>query len=392
MLLTGFDAPRLKKLYLGRKVRAHNLLQTLTRVNRPFKQFKLGYVVDFADISAEFEVTNQAYFRELNREYNENLDGEDPDNIFGSLFMSKSEIDQRINEAKVAIANYTTDNLEIFSQQITNVQDKSELNSLKKALESAREVYNVARLLGYTEIHEKLDFKILSKLINMLADRLKMLNLRDASSNVSPRELLNTAIEDVIFNFTKTGEEELKLLSQDLHSTASKVRHELDKNFNQKDPEWLELYDAFRALLDKHHIDPDSESLEKMRFESQELKQLLDKIRELNRKNSMLCEKFGGDTKFAVVFKKFQPTGRISDNLSLYNLLDQAKRKIDGRLVSNENILASLGYFRQAVGEDVLGTYDSGNINITPELLNRLIQHTADEYIDEYEGKDAWSK
>jgi type I restriction enzyme R subunit len=130
MLLTGFDAPRLKKLYLGRKVRAHNLLQTLTRVNRPYKQFKLGYVVDFADISAEFEVTNQAYFRELNQEYSENLDGEDPDNIFGSLFMSKPEIDQRIHEAQIAIADYTTDNLETFSQQITAIENKAELNNL----------------------------------------------------------------------------------------------------------------------------------------------------------------------------------------------------------------------------------------------------------------------
>lgn len=32
MLLTGFDAPRLKKIYLGRIIKAHNLLQTLTRV------------------------------------------------------------------------------------------------------------------------------------------------------------------------------------------------------------------------------------------------------------------------------------------------------------------------------------------------------------------------
>ena len=59
MLLTGFDAPRLKKLYLARKVKAHNLLQTLTRVNRPYKNFSVGYVVDFADISQEFEKTNQ---------------------------------------------------------------------------------------------------------------------------------------------------------------------------------------------------------------------------------------------------------------------------------------------------------------------------------------------
>src|SRR5690606_14943859 len=36
MLLTGFDAPRLKKLYIGRVIKAHNLLQTLTRVNRTY--------------------------------------------------------------------------------------------------------------------------------------------------------------------------------------------------------------------------------------------------------------------------------------------------------------------------------------------------------------------
>ncbi len=34
MLLTGFDAPRLKRLYFGRKLKDHNLLQALTRVNR----------------------------------------------------------------------------------------------------------------------------------------------------------------------------------------------------------------------------------------------------------------------------------------------------------------------------------------------------------------------
>ncbi|MEZ4692299.1 MAG: type I restriction endonuclease subunit R, partial [Ignavibacteria bacterium] len=50
MLLTGFDAKRLKKLYIGRVIRDHNLLQTLTRVNRPYKKFRYGYVVDFADI------------------------------------------------------------------------------------------------------------------------------------------------------------------------------------------------------------------------------------------------------------------------------------------------------------------------------------------------------
>ena len=57
MLLTGFDAPRLKKIYFTRVIKAHNLLQALTRVNRPYNKFKFGYVVDFADIHEEFKKT-----------------------------------------------------------------------------------------------------------------------------------------------------------------------------------------------------------------------------------------------------------------------------------------------------------------------------------------------
>ena len=98
MLLTGFDAPRLKRLYLGRKIKAHNLLQTLTRVNRPYKDYQFGYVIDFADISKEFDKTNRAYLEELNQEYDLKNTGEDVENVFGSLFVSADEIRDNFDE------------------------------------------------------------------------------------------------------------------------------------------------------------------------------------------------------------------------------------------------------------------------------------------------------
>ncbi len=67
MLLTGFDAPRLKKLYIGRVIKAHNLLQTLTRVNRTYKEFKYGYVVDFADIQKELTKPIKIISKSCNR-------------------------------------------------------------------------------------------------------------------------------------------------------------------------------------------------------------------------------------------------------------------------------------------------------------------------------------
>lgn len=90
MLLTGFDAKRLKKLYIGRIIKDHNLLQTLTRVNRPYKQHRYGYVVDFADISKEFDATNKAYFDELQKELGDEM------KTYSNLFKSKEEIDRAL--------------------------------------------------------------------------------------------------------------------------------------------------------------------------------------------------------------------------------------------------------------------------------------------------------
>lgn len=388
MLLTGFDAPRLKKLYLGRKIRAHNLLQTLTRVNRPFKKFKLGYVVDFADISTEFEVTNQAYFRELNAEYSNNLEGEDPNNIFGSLFMTKEEIDKSITAMQQIVVNYATDNLETFSQQISDIDDRQQILQLKKALESGRDVYNVARLLGYTEILEKLDFKLLATLLKMVSDRQKLLNLKEAMNSVNSQELLNTAIENVVFTFTKTGEEELQLLSEDLHNIAGRVRQELFKNINTKDPEWHSLYQQFIEILRKHNIAFNAEKLDNMRFESEKLKQLFDQIKTLNRDNDMLVAKFGGDRKYAIVYKSIVPSGKVSDNLELYDLMTKAKNKIESRLGKNSDLLSNDGYFRQATGEEIFNSFQEGSYKVLDaQILKKLIEYTADEYISEYQGE-----
>ena len=129
MLLTGFDSPRLKKLYLARKIESHNLLQALTRVNRKFKNFRYGYVVDFADIQEEFDRTNKAYLDELELEL-----GDDIEN-YNSILKTEKEIDEEIAEIKKFLFSYDTENAENFTKQIIQISDKSELikivNSLK---------------------------------------------------------------------------------------------------------------------------------------------------------------------------------------------------------------------------------------------------------------------
>ncbi|MFN7341777.1 MAG: UvrB domain 3-containing protein, partial [bacterium] len=121
MLLTGFDAARLKKLYLGRVIKAHNLLQALTRVNRPYKNYRYGHVVDFVDIEREFEKTNQDYFDELKSELGDELDS------YSDLFKTEKEIEADIEAIKDALFHFDTQNAEVFSQQLNQIDDRAEM-------------------------------------------------------------------------------------------------------------------------------------------------------------------------------------------------------------------------------------------------------------------------
>jgi type I restriction enzyme R subunit len=56
MLLTGFDAPILKTIYLDRPLTNHNLLQAIARTNRPADGKENGEIVDFAGVFAEGNV------------------------------------------------------------------------------------------------------------------------------------------------------------------------------------------------------------------------------------------------------------------------------------------------------------------------------------------------
>lgn len=169
MLLTGFDAPRLKKLYLGRKIKAHNLLQALTRVNRPYKNLRYGYVVDFADIQIEFNKTNQAYLQELKLELGEDFD------TYQKIFKTPEEIEQDLFFVKDKLSKFSTDNAEQFRLEIQH-EDKKVLLELRQAIELYRECYNLAENYGYYNLN--FDIKKISSLYKVVNNRINLLNLK----------------------------------------------------------------------------------------------------------------------------------------------------------------------------------------------------------------------
>jgi len=210
MLLTGFDASRLKKLYLGRIVKDHNLLQTLTRVNRPYKKFRYGFVVDFADIRSAFDKTNKAYFDELQKDF-----GEDEMQHYRNLFKSEEEIEQELQDIKETLFSFNTLNAEIFQQQISQIQSREEMLKIVKALRNAKELNNLIRFYGFEDLLEKIDFFKLGQLLREAQAHLDNLNFRDQLENsADTTNLLNVALEDIIFMFRKVSEEELILADQ----------------------------------------------------------------------------------------------------------------------------------------------------------------------------------
>ncbi len=383
MLLTGFDAKRLKKLYIGRIIKDHNLLQTLTRVNRPYKNFKYGYVVDFADISSEFDKTNKAYFDELQ------IDLGDEILHYSNLFKSKAEIETEIKDIKEKLFHYDLKNAEVFSSQISQIQDKKKVLEIKKALENARNLYNLIRLYGHFEMLEKIDFKKLNELYNETSRHLELLNLKESmQNNTDTTNLLNVALESVIFMFRKISEQEM-VIADRLKDMLKKTREALNNNFDQADPQFVSLYEELKRLFDKKNLDEITQ--DEMKHNIGSLQQIYDSVAELNRQNNLLKTKYQNDPKYARIHKRIKEKGGISDRESaIRDTLMDIKANADNKVLINSKLLENESYFDKLMMQMVLNGFISTKVPLNPDAAKYINGCLVKEYINEYQGKYAW--
>ena len=383
MLLTGFDAKHLKKIYLGRVIKAHNLLQALTRVNRRYKDYRFGHVVDFADISKEFDKTNRAYFDEL-----QDILGDEME-TYSNLFMSREEMESSIRDIKEVLADYDLQNAENFSSQISQISDHGEMQQIKKALEDARSLYNIIRLVGEYELLERMDFRKLNALRIEAVNRLSLINAKDAfENNEEVGNLLNMALEDIIFDFHKVGESEL-VLAGELKDTLKKTREALGGNFDPKDPEWISLYEELRRLFDDKNLNEVTQ--DEMQKNIASLRSIHERIKELNRRNDLLKDKYKGDTKYARVQKRLIEAGKPSKlKTVIIEALQKIKEQTDLAVLTRNDSLNNESYFASQVARLVFAefqkTLDTKMDVPTTKFITQLI---VDEYLNEYHGKSA---
>lgn len=380
MLLTGFDAKRLKKLYIGRKIKAHNLLQTLTRVNRTYKTHKYGYVVDFADIQKEFDKTNQDYFNELQSELGDEMQH------YTDLFKKPAEIEAEIEEIKDVLFKYATDNATVFGEQISDINDRDEIRKIAKVLNNSKELYNLIRLSGNFELLEKLDFRKLSVLSGLTNDRLALINTRIAlENNVDTENILNTALEDVIFAFTKVKEEEL-VLADTLKDVLGKTREMLAGNFDLRDPEFVSLKEELERLFKKKNLSEVTK--EEMEANIKALNAIYDKAKTLERENQLLRAKYDYDAKYARIHKRLMEKDPLTDSeRKLFDALKGLKTAVDNELSQNSKLMENESYVERLMLRLIVNQFkNEQKIPVNTTDVKRINSIIVREYMNEYNG------
>lgn len=185
MLLTGFDAPIEQVMYIDKRVKDHNLLQTIARVNRVSKGKTRGYIVDYIGLTDHLRQALSIYAADDQKELADSLK-----NIADEL----PTLEQRYQR----LVNLFTDNgvtdIEGFVQQ-TITDPKKTYAVLEEAIELLEDIQLRTNFEVYlTKFLESMDiilphaeanpFKIPAKRFGFLLVQVKQ-RYKDDTLNIS---------------------------------------------------------------------------------------------------------------------------------------------------------------------------------------------------------------
>lgn len=377
MLLTGFDAKRLKKLYLNRVLKNHTLLQALTRVNRTYKNNQYGYVVDFANIQASFDKTNQLYFAELQEELGDEMQQ------YSNMFKSSEEIKKDIASIKEHLFHFDTNNAAIFDQQITEIKEKKQLIEIIKALRTANELKNIIRLGDDQELLQLLDFYKMQQLLGVAQKRLDALNLIDTVNNKTENtNLLNEALEDIWFTFVKVGEAEL-ILADAAKNQMQQTREALERNIDPKDPQFISLKEALENIFRKKNLGDMAH--DEINENIALLKDIYAQAQEINRKNALLQAKYESDEKYARIHKRIMEDGLPAKESELHAALMETKEQADETILHNSDIINNEEYFKTELMQIAIKAFiNNHHMKLDYPAMQNINNLIANEYLQQH--------
>lgn len=327
MLTTGYDVKRLKKMYLLRGPHAQSLLQTISRVNRPYRSpngkiYKYGYIVDFVDIEKEYDNTIEAYIKELEADMNEN--GENEGSLAG-LVIDKEDINKKYHKYADELEDIiSTENPERFSRQLS-FYNKETLLKIRRLLNGIKECeteFILSRALDYAK---QIDAEKNRKLLRAVQNKIDFINLSTRSFDMMS-VISNDEVVEILYEFIKT-----KILILDLgrftpdnpayrrfEKTVREIQHEIKNNKNKEDIKVIKLDQLLQEIFGKLSIS-DLSDLDAI---TDELLEALKQARNINDENDRLAQIYGGNYAFVKTYQ---------DAVEKYTA---DKSEIEGMLVS----------------------------------------------------------
>lgn len=314
MLTTGYDVRRLKKMYLMRNAKEHSLLQTISRVNRPYKNpqgrsYEFGYIVDFIDIQKEYDRTIDAYLKEMQDDFGD-ADNGGLDSLTGLVVGPEDINNKYLNFKKQLDGMIDTSNLARFSTYLNNYTKES-LYTIRRLLNSIKTCHTEFMLSHADKLAEQIDIEKTQKLIKEVQNRIDFLNLSsqptDLLSIISNEEVVSIIYEffkaqgvlmdEKLFEGTKdfsskSGQREKY---EQLTTTVGKIQKEIKRNSNHNQAEMIRLDELLQKIFASLNID-DLDSI------NDELKDILDRIRSINEENERIAKRYGNNNAFVKTY------------------------------------------------------------------------------------------
>jgi len=245
-------------------------------------------------------------------------------------------------------------------------------------------------LSGDYEMLEKLDFQTLTVLSREANNRLALINTKEAlENNVDTTNLLNIALEDVLFAFTKVKEEEMVIADQ-LKNTLQKTREALGDNFDPQDPVFISLKEELERLFKKKNLSEVSK--EQMESNIAALNEIYNQAKELERNNQLLKAKYDNDEKYARLHKRLMEKDPLTDSESkLFDALKGLKTEVDKQIEQNANMLENESFVEKMMMRLVIEQFkNKQKLPLTASKTRHINNLLVKEYMNEYRGMGAY--
>ncbi|WP_181330623.1 DEAD/DEAH box helicase family protein, partial [Helicobacter pylori] len=350
MLLTGFDLPSLKRLYIHRELKDHNLLQALARVNRPYNNMSFGYLIDFVGIQENFDKTTDDYLKELNQF---NQSGVNSDSNLKDMFADRKILEEDIKNAYDDLFDYPIDNIEGMTSAIVSMSNMNELLKVSRAINTLKERYNLIRTSNDEKIlslKEKMDIEKIHKISSMLSQKAKHLHaLKNINEPKNPNDLI--ILEDLIalldFKIKFKERKELRFKEQEeITNKQKKAKEILEEIQDPKDKELQKIYKEFSTLIQTPVTSQNFEEI------SHSLSAFVSQLKQHKEQTTRLLNRYDNDLSYAITHKCLMER-LIEQNLSnpagIFTLLSELKKAIDERISKRQEILEDKDYLENAI-------------------------------------------